>query len=209
MNEEPPVRSPASPFPGPGDEGRDEGRDVTSDGGRSIGVRLARRDESALEEAYAAYAPTLLGYLARYVGRDEAEDVLQRTFLDVWRHADRYDPSQRFAGWLFTIAHRRAVDTLRSRRSVVVDVDTLRHLAGDDGRATAERHADAAEVHWGLQRLPGHEQEVLELAYFGQLTQREIADRLGVPVGTVKARAARGTRRLADIMRTDQEGGRR
>jgi RNA polymerase sigma-70 factor (ECF subfamily) len=62
-------------------------------------------------------------------------------------------------------------------------------------------------VHWGLRRLPDHEQEVLELAYFAQLTQREIADRLGVPVGTVKARAARGTRRLAEIMRADHEGG--
>jgi RNA polymerase sigma factor (sigma-70 family) len=180
-----------------------------ADQGRAIGVRLARHDESALEEAYAAYAPALLGYLARHVGRDDAEDVLQRTFLDAWRHADRYDPEQRFVGWLFTIAHRRAVDTLRSRRSIVVDVDTLRNLTGEDGRETAARHADAAEVHWAMRRLPGHEQEVLELAYFDQLTQREIADRLGVPVGTVKARAARGTRRLAEIVRADQAGAAR
>ena len=54
--------------------------------------------------------------LRRLVGRDEAEDVLQRTFLDLWRHADRYDPAQSFSGWLFTIAHRRAVDHLRGRR---------------------------------------------------------------------------------------------
>ena len=57
--------------------------------GEAIGVRLAQRDERALEDAYAAYASTLLAYLGRYVGRDEAEDVMQRTFLDAWRHAPR------------------------------------------------------------------------------------------------------------------------
>jgi RNA polymerase sigma factor (sigma-70 family) len=183
--------------------------DAVADGGRAIGVRLADREESALEEAYAAYAPVLLRYLSRYVGPDEAEDVLQRTFLDVWRSADRYDPGQRFTGWLFTIAHRRAVDTLRSRRTVVVDVESLRHLVGDDGRETADRYAEAADVHWALRRLPDHEREVLALAYFEQLTQREIAERLEVPLGTVKARAARGTTRLGEIMGRERGGSAR
>jgi RNA polymerase sigma factor (sigma-70 family) len=175
--------------------------------GHSLGVRLARWDETALEDAYRTYAPTLLAYLRRYVGADEAEDVLQRTFLDVWRSADRYDPDQRLTGWLFTIAHRRAVDALRTRRHPVVDVETARGLIGEDGRETAERFADAAEVRAGLERLPEHEREVLDLAYFAELTQREIAARLDVPLGTVKARAARGTRRLATLLRASHEEG--
>ena len=141
------------------------------DSGQSIGVRLARRDESALEDAYATYAPSVLSYLRRYVGADEAEDVLQRTFLDVWRHAGRYDPDQRFTGWLFTIAHRRAIDTLRAQRHAVVDVDALRELVGEDGRDTVDRYADAADVREALSRLPAHEQETLHLAYFEDLTQ--------------------------------------
>lgn len=165
--------------------------------GAAIGARLAERDGAALEDAYATYGPSLLVYLRRYVGPDEAEDVLQRTFLDVWRHAERYDPNQRFASWLFTIAHRRAVDSLRGRRHQVVDVEAARELVGEDGRETAERFADAAEVRAAVQDLPEHERVVLELAYFGDLTQREIAARLDLPLGTVKARAARGTRRLA------------
>ena len=124
------------------------------DSGQSIGVRLARRDESALEDAYAAYAPSVLTYLRRYVGANDAEDVLQRTFLDVWRHARRYDPAQRFTGWLFTIAHRRAIDTLRTQRHAVVDVDALRELVGEDGRDTMDRYADAADVREALSRLP-------------------------------------------------------
>ena len=177
--------------------------------GSTLGARLAEHDESALEDAYATYGPSLLAYLRRYVGPDEAEDVLQRTFLDVWRSAERYDPNQRFASWLFTIAHRRAVDTLRSRRRPVVDVEAARGLVGEDGRETADRHADAAEVRTALDALPEHERQVLELAYYADLTQRDIAARLDVPLGTVKARAARGTRRLATWLRADHEGGSR
>ena len=65
-------------------------------------------------------------------------------------------------------------------------------MQGEDGRETEERHADAADVHWAVAQLPDHERSVVELAYFGDLTQREIAARLGVPLGTVKARAREG-----------------
>ena len=176
--------------------------------GQAIGLRLARREESALEDAYAAYGPSLLAYLRRYVGPDEAEDVLQRTFLDVWRHSPAYQPTHRFSTWLFTIAHRRAVDTLRARRHRVVDVEAARDLVGEDGRETAERYAEAAEVRAALARLPEHEREALELTYYAGLTQREIAAHLDVPIGTVKARTSRATRRLGALMRDElREGG--
>lgn len=161
-----------------------------------LGRRIARRDRDAIEQAYAAYAPAVLAYVSRYVGRDEAEDVVQHTFLDVWRHADRYDPGRRFTGWLFAIAHRRAVDVLRVRRHRTVDVEVLRELAGEDGRVTADRSARVDDVRAALAELPDHERVVVELSYFADLTQREIAERLDVPHGTVKARAARGIRRL-------------
>jgi RNA polymerase sigma-70 factor (ECF subfamily) len=173
--------------------------------GQAIGLRLARQEERALEDAYSAYAPTVLSYVSRYVGRDEAEDVMQRTFLDAWRHAGRYDPSQRFTGWLFTIAHRRAVDALRTRRHQVVDVESLRELSGEDGRETVNRFADAADVRAAVTQLPDHERVVVEMTYFDDLSQREIAERLDVPLGTVKARASRGTRRLGEIIRAAEQ----
>src|SRR6478736_2955389 len=146
--------------------------------GQAIGLRLARREESALEDAYVAYGPSLLAYLRRYVGPDEAEDVLQRTLLDAWRHASRYQPGHRFSTWLFTIAHRRAIDTLRTRRHPVVDVEAARDLVGEDGRETVERFAEAAEVRAALARLPQHERQALELTYYAGLTQREVAAHL-------------------------------
>ncbi len=172
---------------------------------QELGLRLARHDEAALEDVYALYGPSVLSYLTRHVGPDEAEDVLQRTFLDVWRHAGRYDSAHRFSTWLFIIARRRAVDSLRARRHPVVDVASVRDLVGEDGRDTVAQLADAADVQVALRELPDHEREVLHLAYYEELTQREIAERLAVPIGTVKARAARGTRRLAVIMR--ENGG--
>ena len=131
------------------------------DPGQDIGVRLAGGDDDALEECYALYGASVLAYLRRLVGRDEAEDVLQRTFLDVWRHADRYDPAQSFSGWLFTIAHRRAVDHLRGRRPTVIPVEVLREVMGDDGRETAERFAWAADVRAALTQLPQEQRETI------------------------------------------------
>lgn len=165
-----------------------------------LGARLAAGDEAALEECYASIAPTVLVYLRRHVGPDDAEDVLQRTFLDVWRGAKRYDPQQSLSGWVFTIARRRAIDTLRGRRPGVVSVDVLRDLVGDDGREVAERFAWAADLRAALARLPEHQRQVLEMAYFDDLTQRDIAAALDVPLGTVKARMARGTKALAELV---------
>ena len=79
-------------------------------------------------------------------------------------------------------------------------IEELRDIAGDDGRELAERYARASEVRAALERLPAEQREVLTLAYFGDLTQTQIAERLGVPLGTVKARAFRGLRRLAGIL---------
>jgi RNA polymerase sigma factor (sigma-70 family) len=168
----------------------------------SLGYRLAAGEEGAINECYAALGPMVLGYLRRFVPRDDAEDVLQRVFYEVWRNRDRYDPTRSLEAWVLGIARKRAIDLLRRRHANVVPIDELRDIAGDDGRELAERYARASEVRAALERLPREQREVLTLAYFGDLTQTEISDRLGVPLGTVKARTFRGLRRLADILGT-------
>ena len=165
-------------------------------------ARLAAGEEGAIEACYAALGPMVLGYLRRFVPRDEAEDVLQRVFYEVWKNRDRYDPARSLEAWVLGIARKRAIDQLRRKHATIVPIDELRDIAGDDGRELAERYVRASEVRRALGRLPAEQREVLTLAYFGDLTQTEIADRLGVPLGTVKARTFRGLRRLADILGT-------
>ena len=168
----------------------------------NLGTRLAAGEEGAINEVYAALGPMVLGYLRRFVSRDEAEDVLQRVFYEVWKNRDRYDPDRSLEAWVLAIARKRAIDQLRRRHANVVPIEELRDIAGDDGRELAERYARANEVRGALERLPREQREVLALAYFGDRTQREIAERLGVPLGTVKARTFRGLRRLADLLGT-------
>jgi RNA polymerase sigma factor (sigma-70 family) len=166
----------------------------------NLGARLAAGEEGAIRECYTALGPMVLGYLRRFVPRDEAEDVLQRVFYEVWRNRDRYDPGRSLEAWVLGIARKRAIDQLRRRHVKIVPIEQLRDVARDDGRELAERYARASEVRTALERLPAEQREVLTLAYFGDLTQTQIAERLGVPLGTVKARAFRGLRRLADLL---------
>jgi RNA polymerase sigma factor (sigma-70 family) len=167
---------------------------------RDLGARLAAGEEGAIQDCYAVLGPMVLGYLRRFVPRDEGEDVLQRVFYEVWRNRGRYDPTRSLEAWVLGIARKRAIDLLRRKHPNVVPIEELRDIAGDDGRELADRYARAREVRGALERLPREQREVLTLAYFGDFTQTEIADRLGLPLGTVKARTFRGLRRLADLL---------
>jgi RNA polymerase sigma-70 factor (ECF subfamily) len=112
----------------------------------------------------------------------------------------RYDPAQSLRGWVLGIARKRAIDHLRKRRDVVVPIDSMRDIAGDDGRDVAERFGWADEVRGALDMLPELQRDVIALAYFDGYTQTEIAAALGIPLGTVKTRTARGLQRLAGLL---------
>ncbi len=169
-----------------------------------LGARLTQDRQAAIGEIYVALGSTVRSYLQRLVGHDDADDVLQRVFYEVWRHNGRYDPSRSLAAWVLGIARKRAIDHLRRRRHIAVPLDDLDEVAGEDGRELAERYARGHEVRDALNRLPHEQREVLVLAYFGRFTQAEIATLLEVPLGTVKARGFRGLRRLAHFLSPDQ-----
>jgi RNA polymerase sigma-70 factor (ECF subfamily) len=169
-------------------------------GDEALQVRFAAGDDRVLVECEARYAGMLRAYVARYVGDSDRDDVVQHTFADAWRSRGRYDPSRPLEAWLLAIARRRAIDFLRRRPSGVVGLDALRGLAGEDGREVAERFAWAESVRAALAELPEVQREVLVLAYFGGLSQTQVAAQVDLPVGTVKSRMARGLQRLADIL---------
>jgi RNA polymerase sigma-70 factor (ECF subfamily) len=177
---------------------------VELDRNPSIGSRLHAGDETAFEESYRSIGPLVRSYVRRFVPEHDAEDLVQATFLELWRARERYDPSRSLEGFVLGIAHDRAIDHLRRGREVV-DVDQLRNLVGEDGRELIERLVNAAEIRQALRRLPEAQREAIEMSYFGQRTQSEIAVHLGVPIGTVKARMSRGMRQLASFV----EGGER
>lgn len=171
-----------------------------------IGARLSEGQPDALEDAYRALGPLVMSYLSRYVPAADVEDVLQRVFYELWRARDRYDPDLPFRAWVLGIARKRAIDHLRKRRDVVVPLDAMREIAGEDGREAIERFAWADEMRSALDKLPELQREVIRLAYFGGYTQSEIATVLGIPLGTVKTRTARGLQRLATVLHEIGEG---
>jgi RNA polymerase sigma factor (sigma-70 family) len=165
-----------------------------------LGTRLAAGDPRAVEDVYEALGPRVLSYLRRRVPYDEAEDVLQRVLFEVWRSRDRFDPDRSLEAWVFAIARKRAIDHLRRPHHVTVPIELVRDLADADGREAADSLVWAREVRRCLDRLPAEQREVLQLAYFGGRTQVEIAEQLGLPLGTVKARMFRGLRRMGHVM---------
>lgn len=149
-------------------------------------------DAAALESLYARYGNIVFGMAYRFLGdRQAAEECVQDVFVAVWRGATSYDEERsRVTTWLFTIARNRAVDLTRRRAARPVDlheeVESPEHAPDTaDLVAAADRSSRVAEA---MAELPDPQREVLTLAYFEGLSHTEIADRLGVPIGTVKGR---------------------
>lgn len=164
-------------------------------------VSVGARDADAFEELYGRYARAVFGFALRRLGdRDRAEEAVQETFAAVWRSAQTFRP-ERGSGsaWLFAVARNAVVDRFRERRDEVADVpDTPSGEAGPSERA--ETGWLAWRVHRALEELPEGERSVLELAYWGELSQSEVADFLGIPLGTVKTRTRSGLGRLANLL---------
>ena len=165
-----------------------------------IGERLAAGDVTAVGDAYTSLGPRTASYLRRMVPDADVDDVLQRVFMEVWRCQDRYDPQRSLEGWVLGIARKRAIDHLRSRRRTPLPVAEIPEAAVGGEPELADRVVWGLEVRAGLNGLPAEQRVVIELAYFEGCTQSEIASVLQVPLGTVKARMARGMRKLAATM---------
>ncbi len=160
---------------------------------------MARGDESAFRVFYGRHVKTALGFAVRVLrDRALAEDAVQEAFLAAWQQAGSYRPERaKPASWLLTFVHRRAVDHVRrqQRRSAdPLELETLSELATEDTEVTGM--PTRAWIREGLDRLPAPDREVLELAYFAGLTQPEIAERLGTPLGTIKSRTSTALQRL-------------
>src|SRR5882757_9213410 len=173
---------------------------VGADRIRELGVRLAGPREDAFDDCYAELGPILRRYLRGRVPDPDIDDVVQVVFVELWRFRSRFDPARSLEAWVLTIARRRAIDHLRSRRRDTAPLEDALSMAGPDGRDIASQVERSRDMRVALARLPDLQREAIEMAYYADLTQREIAERLDVPLGTIKARTARGLRRLGALI---------
>jgi RNA polymerase sigma-70 factor (ECF subfamily) len=167
---------------------------------------VARGEESALAELYDRVGRVAYG-LAFRVLRDErlAEDAVQEGFLALWRTAAAFRAERAKAStWILTLVHRRAVDLVRreERRRTEPLGD---EIAMDAGQAESTEEAawlrfERERVQAALGQLPDVQREAIELAYYGGFSQSELADRLGVPLGTIKSRMFAGLARLRELL---------
>ena len=175
-------------------------------------VKLAANgDEAAFGILYSRLAPGLYGMAFRMMNdAKEAEDVLQEGFTYIWRKANNYDPTRSSAyAWAVMIVRNKAIDRLRARQRG----DRLREKVTSEVGFFAERDDSSAqvplsrernvEVREALKKIAPEQRQAVELAFFSGLTHEQIAEQLGAPLGTIKARIRRGLLRLRDFF---QEG---
>lgn len=173
---------------------------------------VAKGDQAAFANLYDRIDGQVFG-LVRRVLRDpsQSEEVMQEVLLEVWRQATRFDAGRgSAAGWIMTMAHRRAVDRVRSEQASRVREDHVGALDAamapfDEVTEGVEARLEQQQVRSALGGLTALQREAIELAYYGGYTYREVAELLDTPLGTVKTRLRDGLIRMRDQLGVNDE----
>lgn len=179
----------------------EEGAETVDHAGELL-LRVAEGDQAAFARLYDMLSPRAFGLILRVlVDRSQSEEVLQEVFLEIWQSASRFAPNKgQGRSWVLTIAHRRAVDRVRSAQaSTDRDVKAgFRDIgvAHDGVAEEVELRIEGQRVSEALATLPDPQREAITLAYFGGYSQSEIAALVGAPLGTIKTRMRDGLSRL-------------
>jgi RNA polymerase sigma-70 factor (ECF subfamily) len=166
--------------------------------------RIKASDPAALADLYDRHNGLVFGVVLRMLrNRDEAEEVLQDTFVQAWKHGNTYQPGLGSpAGWLVGIARNRAIDRLRAGAVRAAARDSV---SADSGASALEGSARRGEQHIDIARalaaLPFDERNLIEQAYFQGFTHSELAERHGIPLGTIKTRIRRGVQTLREYLK--------
>jgi RNA polymerase sigma-70 factor (ECF subfamily) len=175
--------------------------------------RVSERELGAFHELYDRYSALVYSTSLRVV-RDAqlAEDMVQEIFLRLWRQPQLYAPERgRFVTWLTSVTRNRAVDEVRARKrrrrreTPPPEEQEVAAPGDDDPALTAELLDQRRLILAAMEGIPAEQREVIELAYFGGLTQQEIAEALGQPLGTVKTRVRLGMQKLRAALTPELE----
>jgi RNA polymerase sigma-70 factor (ECF subfamily) len=186
-------------------------RDIPSDTPPEAALlrRISSGDSEAFDDLYTRWSPMLYGLLCKILEDPrEAEDALQEGFLHIWRKAASYDPDRSSpTTWAYMIFRNKAIDRLRSRERrgkgmerIAEEEPTFAPSSADPGD-DAETQERRQAVKAALDSIPADQREAVSLAFFSGLTQTEIAEKLGAPLGTIKARIRRGLLKLGDVLK--------
>lgn len=160
--------------------------------------RFRAGDETAVRELYIRYSrPVFTVVYSVLQDRELANDAVQQTFLKAWNGAHRFDTDRRFEPWLYAIARRVAIDVWRKERRTPIPSEFAEPIIDRDA---TDGLWEAWQVRKAVDQLPDDEATIVKLAHFEQLSHQEIADKIDVPVGTVKSRSHRAHRRLAEVL---------
>lgn len=172
---------------------------------------VRRRQHSALTTLYQRHGSKLKGVIFRVLQDEtESDDVLQETFLQVWREAEHYSPQLgKPLGWVITIARRRAIDRARRRQAYARARDRFESYVAHEPRSWLRDRADSDMsspdlrhfLEREIKRLPDYQREAIELSFFSGLSHREIAAKTKTPLGTIKTRLELGLRKLTNGVR--------
>ena len=188
------------------DTAPDDSQALTALTDADLMARVTQGDSAAIEVLYDRYNRVVYSFALRIIGdRQGAEELLQEVFFRVWQQADAYsDRRVSFVTWLLSITPNMGIDELRRRRRHALRADkddpiALLATMADRGRSVEQDvllNTLRDQVNAAMNELPEAQREALELAYFRGLTQREIAEELGEPLGTIKTRMRLGLRKL-------------
>jgi RNA polymerase sigma factor (sigma-70 family) len=188
--------------------------DLSAARDRQLVRRIEGGDEEAFRSLFAAYGPSAMALAARVLRQAHlAEEIVQEAFLSLWLSPGLYDERRgSVKAWLMTMVHHRAVDAVRREEAQRRRSDDLTAGFRDHADDPSEDILDAvvapaerAAVRAALDALPPEQRDVLELMYFDGLTQTQVAEKTGAPLGTVKSRALLGMHRLrTDLERPDR-----
>lgn len=170
----------------------------------------AARDPRDIETLYDQYGGVAFAFAYRILGeRGLAEDVVQEAFLNIWRQGVTYDAARGSARtWVLTIVHHRAIDQIRAMRTRMradTEIEDAAPLPShEDTWATVARTLETERVRRAMARLPPAQRQVVDLVYYGGMTHQQVAERVGVPLGTVKGRLRLALEKLRNLLRAPE-----
>ena len=177
---------------------------------RGLLERIARRDRTAFETFFRAHAPAVHRFVGDLVRDDGlAEELTSDVMVEVWRSAAKYGGRSRARTWVFGIAHHKAIDALRKRRTTLVPLDDLLGAATDvtGPEEAALRAEERSRLDDALASLSAEHRALLELTYVEGFSQKDIAEIVDCPIATVKTRAFYAKQRLRDALATAEHRG--